>query len=74
MNSRQNKEFFGKIALFQCSDILPILGGFLEKVASRGGKFSFFAHPGPRQNKDFLLEYTPMFALSLYEVYWPIYL
>ena len=34
----------------------PILGGFLENFASRGG----VASPGPRQNKDFLLEYTPI--------------
>ena len=37
-------------------DILHILGGFRGKFCLLGGHFG----PGPRQDKEFLVEYTPM--------------
>ena len=37
-------------------DILHILGGFRGKFCLLGGHFG----PGPRQDKDFVVEYTPM--------------
>ena len=43
-------------------DILHILGGFGEHFAFWWGHFC----PEPRQNKDFLLEYTPMYVVLYY--------
>ena len=42
-------------------DILPILGGFGENFAFRGGQFG----PGPRQNKD-----SPPRDLGIIRISW----
>ena len=60
MNSRKDKEFLEKIAFF--GYILHILGGFRGKFCLLGGHFG----PGPRQDKDFLVEYTPMPVVGVF--------
>ena len=57
-NSGQNKEFWGKIALFGLyfAYFNGIWGGnfALKRGGASGGQL------GPGQNKDFVAEYTPM--------------